>query len=162
MVYFLYNLDYPHISSVGTPCNRIIPTTTTVFCKNKRKPPTVVFQTDLVPADGPQMQNSNLSHHCEVYALADFCRIEGLKTLAAAKFESEARVFWNHSDFYEVVKFLYSSTLTEDQEMRKVVVKVIMRHRELLERQEYKDLVKDTDLAYELLMEFHALSKDWP
>jgi hypothetical protein len=99
--------------------------------------------------------NSNLSHHCRLYALADFCQMDSLKTLTVDKFRKEAETHWNDPDFFEAIQFVYSATVSTDRSMRDAVVGVMMAHRTLLDRQEFKDLVKEIDLAYELLMKMH-------
>ncbi|KAH7362441.1 hypothetical protein B0T11DRAFT_280816 [Plectosphaerella cucumerina] len=125
MVYYLYNLDYPHVKLDGSLGNHT------------------------------SSNNSNLSHHCRLYALADFCQMNTLKTLTVDKFKKEAETHWNDPDFFEAIQFVYSATVSTDRSMRDAVVGVMMAHRTLLDRQEFKDLVKEIDLAYELLMRMH-------
>ncbi|RYP43542.1 hypothetical protein DL768_009876 [Monosporascus sp. mg162] len=78
--------------------------------------------------------------------------ISSLKLLAAKKFTLECELWWNHRDFIHAAREVYSSTLDHDRGLRDVVVQTIREHRELLHSGEVKSVLRDTLLAYDLLM----------
>ncbi|KAH6686623.1 hypothetical protein F5X68DRAFT_240053 [Plectosphaerella plurivora] len=139
MVYFCYHLDYPHVKLDGT------------------------FGNQVVSGYQHTQETSNLSHHCRLYALADFCQMEGLKMLAVSNFRKEAEIHWNDPDFFEAIQFVYAATVSSDRTLRDAVVDVMMKHPTLLDRQEFKDLLKEIDLAHEMLLKIHerGLSCYW-
>lgn len=103
-------------------------------------------------------ENTFLLQHCRVYALADMCQVDDLKSLAASKFKVEVQKQWNHPDFFEAIQEIYTTTLPTDRELRDIVVEVLKRHKQLLDNEDYKKMVSQLDLAFELLMAVHKQS----
>ncbi|TLS22468.1 uncharacterized protein PpBr36_09905 [Pyricularia pennisetigena] len=110
----------------------------------------------------PDLEPSNLAEslrektflltHCYVYALAEYLQVNELKVLAASKFRGEAEKHWNHPDFFEAVQEVYRTSVRNDRLLRDIVVEVMKKHGDLLNRFEYQDVVSQLDLSFELLM----------
>ncbi|TLD04245.1 uncharacterized protein PgNI_12175 [Pyricularia grisea] len=90
--------------------------------------------------------------HCHVYALAEYLQIGNLKVLAAGKFRAEAEKQWNHPNFFEAVQEVYRTSVRSDRLLRDIVIDIIKRRNELLDRFKYQDVVSQFDLVFELLM----------
>ncbi|KAI6514818.1 hypothetical protein MCOR10_008444 [Pyricularia oryzae] len=130
--------------------------------KMKKKSNLGVLEEPAGPSNaGPEPQSINpavslnktfLLTHCRVYALAEYLQVAELKVLAARKFRAEAEKYWNHQDFFEAVQEVYLTSARGDKLLRDIVVSVMKRHEELLDRFEYQEVVSQLDLAFELLM----------
>ncbi|KAM0326966.1 hypothetical protein ACHAQA_006087 [Verticillium albo-atrum] len=100
-----------------------------------------------------------LLDHCSVYSLAEYFQVNELKVLAASKFRSEAEKHWNHPDFFEAIQDVYRTSARNDRLLRDIVVDVLIRHKELLDRHEYQGVVSQLDLSFELLMAVHKAGR---
>ncbi|EON61622.1 hypothetical protein W97_00837 [Coniosporium apollinis CBS 100218] len=109
-----------------------------------------------VPADldatQPLIQSPNLIIHAKVYALAEKYNITALKALALEKFAVEAGTFWNSTEFSQAAYEAYTSTIESDRGLRDVVVGTLYQHPEMLSKKDVQDVVRDLNLAYDLLM----------
>ncbi|KAF4342499.1 btb poz domain protein [Fusarium beomiforme] len=103
----------------------------------------------------------NLRLHISVYVLAEKYGISGLKALAVDKFESRSESDYTHQEFYgtngaehfiQVLREAYTSTIEADRPLRDAVVRIIKGKRELFEKEEMKAFLKETTLAYDLIM----------
>ncbi|KAH6686404.1 BTB/POZ protein [Plectosphaerella plurivora] len=102
---------------------------------------------------GPAKKNeTSLLDHCRVYALADYTQVQELKALAASKFKTEVEVRWDHPEFFEAIQEVYQTSTKQDRGLRDIVVDVLSNHKELLDIQDYQDLVSRLDLSFELLI----------
>ncbi|KAG7406699.1 hypothetical protein Forpe1208_v013742 [Fusarium oxysporum f. sp. rapae] len=96
----------------------------------------------------------NLHLHAKVYALGEKYGIQPLKALALRKFESEAQ-FHLHSDgFLQAMREAYTSTVETDRPLRDAVVAILRSNKDLLKNDSVKDVLKETGLGFDLLMEF--------
>jgi hypothetical protein len=99
-----------------------------------------------------ESNESELSIHAQMYALAEKYGIHDLKDLARDKFEEAASKQWNGSGFPLAVQIVYTSTPESDHGLRDVVVDTLGRHRQLLEKAEVEALVMEINgLAFGLL-----------
>lgn len=78
--------------------------------------------------------------------------MQDLKALALQRFAYEATFFHAGNSFYNGAKEAYASTVDSDRKMRDVVVDTMLKNRYLLDRSSYHDLLKKTDLGFDLLM----------
>ncbi|KAH8658351.1 hypothetical protein BX600DRAFT_439516 [Xylariales sp. PMI_506] len=67
----------------------------------------------------------NLVHHANIHVLADEYGIQPLKSLAAKKFETECKKWWDHSQFIEAVWILYYKTAEYDNSLRSTIISTI-------------------------------------
>ncbi|KXH69607.1 BTB/POZ domain-containing protein [Colletotrichum salicis] len=101
-------------------------------------------------------ESSDLLLHAKVYGIAEKYVVSGLKGLALSKFESAALNHWGTSDFLEAINEAYTSTLETDRGLRDVILKVFSKHKELLDRDEVKTLLRGIgSLAYDLVIHYH-------
>ncbi|KAF4961274.1 hypothetical protein FSARC_10221 [Fusarium sarcochroum] len=103
--------------------------------------------------------SSHLCSHAKVYALGEKYGIRGLKALALQKFENEVEHHTESEDFLLAVKELYTSTVDEDRPLRDVVVKTMTKRTSLLNRESVQEVVKSTELGFDLLMNLTSASR---
>lgn len=98
---------------------------------------------------------SRLTHHYRAIHIASFCEVEGLEKLALKDFEKQIEYDWDDLIFIEVTGMVYGSVHTRKQPVREILVRMMMDHQELLEKEDIKDVVvgHDHDLIHELLLE---------
>ncbi|TLS30361.1 hypothetical protein PpBr36_02306 [Pyricularia pennisetigena] len=90
--------------------------------------------------------------HCHVYVLAEYLQIGDFKVLAAGKFRAEAEKRWNYPNFFETVQEVYRTSVRSDRLLRDVVVNVMKRRKELLDRFKYQDVVSQFNLVFKLFI----------
>ncbi|KAL0938203.1 BTB/POZ domain-containing protein [Colletotrichum truncatum] len=99
----------------------------------------------------------NLVLHANVYALSRKYGIAGLRSLAFAKFQTEADSQWHTEDFLHAAEKVYTSCSDneDDREMKDVVVGMICRHGELMDKVETQKVMRTLpkDLMYDILMQ---------
>jgi hypothetical protein len=75
-----------------------------------------------------------LTPHIDIYLLAERYSIPGLKQLAVEKFENRAavlsRVEVNKEKFFQSIRIIYASTRSNEDDLRKVAVKLCADHAE--------------------------------
>jgi hypothetical protein len=105
-------------------------------------------------------EESLLLNNVMVYAIAERYDISELKELAKAKFLSQADTLLSSHEFPEVVKTIYTSTLSKDRGLRDIVSQVCVKHvRELMEDQAFQGIISDVgDFGIDILRE--ALKHD--
>ncbi|KAL5867590.1 hypothetical protein ACKVWM_011610 [Pyricularia oryzae] len=103
----------------------------------------------------PLRNETYLLDHCHVYALADYLQVSELKGLAASKFRTEVEKQWYHPDFFEAIQAIYGTSTRNDRLLRDIVVEILRKKKDLLDRFEYQNLISELDLAFELLMSVH-------
>ncbi|KAH8692864.1 hypothetical protein BGW36DRAFT_464088 [Talaromyces proteolyticus] len=106
----------------------------------------------VVPTDESLGSITNLITHAKVYALSKKYSIEGLRLLALGKFQDEIRETWTSNEFLLAAKEVYTSTSSEDREIRDTVTTSLYKHPELLDMEETEQMMKGLDLGYDLLM----------
>jgi hypothetical protein len=106
------------------------------------------------------MKESLLLNNVMVYAIAERYDISELKELAKAKFLSQADTLLSSHEFPEVVKTIYTSTLSKDRGLRDIVSQVCVKQvRELMEDQAFQGIISDVgDFGIDILRE--ALKHD--
>ena len=101
------------------------------------------------------VQSPNLIIHAKMYALAEKYAIGGLKGLSQEKFAAELEKHWDCTEFSQAILEAYSSIVQSDRELRDLVVNALHQHRELLDKEDIRNVVRNSDLAYDLLMYVH-------
>ncbi|KAM0082317.1 hypothetical protein ACKRZS_005476 [Fusarium odoratissimum] len=96
---------------------------------------------------------ANLHLHAKVYALGEKYGTQPLKALALRKFESEAQ-FHLHSDDLQGIREAYTSTVETDRPLRDAVVTILRSNKGLLKKESVKEVLKETGLGFDLLMDF--------
>ncbi|KAF4458120.1 Speckle-type POZ protein [Fusarium austroafricanum] len=91
-----------------------------------------------------------------VYVLGDKYDIPGLKTLMHDEFKKQARYHYKSEEFLQAVREIYTSTMDHDRVFREVVLNILTKRVNLLDEQPFQDLVKTTDLGYDLVMSLTA------
>lgn len=94
-----------------------------------------------------------------MYAIGDKYGVLGLKELAQAKFKGTCDVVWNSDEFAEAARYVYSSTLEGDKELRNIVRDTIARHSKLIHKMAIRDMLEDhPELMYDLLKKATSFS----
>ncbi|RKK74649.1 hypothetical protein BFJ69_g8365 [Fusarium oxysporum] len=96
----------------------------------------------------------NLHLHAKVYALGEKYGIQPLKAPALRKFESEAQFHLHSDDFLQGIREAYTSTVETDRPLRDAVVAILRSNKDLLKKESVKEVLKETGLGFDLLMEF--------
>ncbi|KAJ9414595.1 hypothetical protein QL093DRAFT_2107111 [Fusarium oxysporum] len=97
---------------------------------------------------------ANLHLHAKVYVLGEKYGIQPLKDLALRKFESEAQFHLHSDDFLQGIREAYTSTVETDRPLRDAVVAILRSNKDLLKKDSVKEVLKETSLGFDLLMEF--------
>jgi hypothetical protein len=99
------------------------------------------------------LTTTHIVTHAKIYALSKKYGIEGLKALALEKFEDEIQHSWSGNEFLQAAKVVYTSTVDDDdKEIRNTVASTLYQHPELLDRKETQQIMKGSDLGFDLLM----------
>ncbi|KAH7200937.1 hypothetical protein BKA60DRAFT_500127 [Fusarium oxysporum] len=96
----------------------------------------------------------NLHLHAKFYALGEKYGIQPLKAPALRKFESEAQFHLHSDDFLQGIREAYTSTVETDRPLRDAVVAILRSNKDLLKKESVKEVLKETGLGFDLLMEF--------
>jgi hypothetical protein len=111
-------------------------------------------------ADDATSDDSHLVTHVKVFTLAERYDIPPLKDLSLKKFEAAARLHWKSNYLVEAAREAYTSTISDVQEMRKAVIKILYMQQELLDEKHIKDLLLEVpQITFDLLMRFHDMAK---
>jgi hypothetical protein len=87
--------------------------------------------------------------HAGMAMIADKYDVYGLQDLAKSNFKNDCQVHWNTLEFAEAAKYVCGTPV---EGLKEVVIDTIVAHKELLKREEIKELLKRSDgLAYEIL-----------
>ncbi|RYP19977.1 hypothetical protein DL765_003026 [Monosporascus sp. GIB2] len=97
-------------------------------------------------------QAPNLAVHARLYALASKYAVEGLKALAAEKFERGVGLHWETEDFLRAAREAYTSTDRADRRLRDAVLAAVKAHPQLLERARFQEVIRGLELSFDLLM----------
>lgn len=95
----------------------------------------------LLKDDGEGLDAQRLTVNTQMYALADKYEIIGLKALAKTKFEQAVLQHWFSRAFAHAAELAFSSTHPSDRGLRDVVVSAINQHRELVNYEEWQNLL---------------------
>lgn len=103
----------------------------------------------------PVQEDTRMSTHAKMYALADKFGIPDLKDLASAKFVEATVSGVVSRQFPAAVQTVYTSTPKADRGLRDVIVQRITDNREFLDRNEIENLARTVeDLAIDLMKAF--------
>ena len=90
--------------------------------------------------------------HARMYAVAEFYGVSGLRNLAEKKCSEAAQVYWDSDAFAEAIEIVYTTTVAEDCELRKVVKNVLTDHAELIDKPKIEACMREVpDLAFDTL-----------
>ncbi|KAK1960108.1 hypothetical protein LY78DRAFT_619014 [Colletotrichum sublineola] len=99
----------------------------------------------------------NLVLHANVYLLSKKYGISGLRALAFDKFRAGAESQWNTEEFLHAAEKVYTSCSdsNEDREMKDIIVGIICRHGELMDKVEMQKVIRTLprDLMYDILLQ---------
>lgn len=101
--------------------------------------------------DKPSM-STGLLIHAKMYALGEKYGIMGLKTLSLRNFTTALQENYNSDELGRVIEEVYTSTVSDDRDMRDAVVETLGRHPELLDKDELQAIAKDSPLGFDLMM----------
>ncbi|KAK1561733.1 uncharacterized protein LY79DRAFT_173834 [Colletotrichum navitas] len=100
--------------------------------------------------------NDTLVLHANVYALSRKYGISGLRSLAFDKFRTEADNQWDTEEFLHAAEKVYTSCSDgdDDRDIKDVVVGIICRHGELMDKVETQKVMRTlpSDLMYDILL----------
>ncbi|KZL66488.1 BTB/POZ domain-containing protein [Colletotrichum tofieldiae] len=120
---------------------------------NAKPPPNL----QIVNGIGSGSSNKNLVLHANVYALSRKYGISGLRSLAFEKFKTEADNQWDTEEFLHAAEKVYTSCSDgdDDRKMKDVVVGMICRHGELMDKVETQKVMRTLpkDLMYDILLQ---------
>ncbi|KAF4912181.1 hypothetical protein CGCVW01_v011219 [Colletotrichum viniferum] len=95
--------------------------------------------------------------HANVYALSRKYGIAGLRSLSFDKFQAEADSQWHTEEFLRAAEKVYTSCSDgdDDRKMKDVVVGMICRHGEMMDKAETQKVMRTLpkDLMYDILMQ---------
>ncbi|KAH7016268.1 uncharacterized protein B0I36DRAFT_337159 [Microdochium trichocladiopsis] len=114
-----------------------------------------------VPVEEAQGQDGpSLLFHAKVYTMAVKYLIQGLQDLAVVKFKTAATMeVWGTQDFLSATKEAYNATPDTARGLRQVVLETFADHKDLLNKEETKVVMKATnDLAFDTLYFFFGRS----
>ncbi|RSL38682.1 hypothetical protein CEP54_016394, partial [Fusarium duplospermum] len=112
-------------------------------------------------ADDAASDDSHLIIHVRVFALAEKYDIPPLKVLSLKKFKAAIQLYWKSKYLAEAAREAYTSTIADIQDMRKAVVDILFTQRALLDEEYIRGLLREVpDIAFDLLMQFHAPMAD--
>ncbi|KAK2008704.1 hypothetical protein LZ32DRAFT_591537 [Colletotrichum eremochloae] len=101
--------------------------------------------------------DDSLVLHATVYLLSKKYGISGLRALAFDKFRAEAESQWNTEEFLHAAEKVYTSCSdgNEDREMKDIIVGIICRHGELMDKVETQKVMRTLprDLMYDILLQ---------
>ncbi|KDN65021.1 hypothetical protein CSUB01_09568 [Colletotrichum sublineola] len=101
--------------------------------------------------------DDSLVLHANVYLLSKKYGISGLRALAFDKFRAEAESQWNTEEFLHAAEKVYTSCSdsNEDREMKDIIVGIICRHGELMDKVEMQKVMRTLprDLMYDILLQ---------
>ncbi|RYO84306.1 hypothetical protein DL766_008139 [Monosporascus sp. MC13-8B] len=97
-------------------------------------------------------QAPNLAVHARLYALASKYAVEGLRALAAEKFERGIGQHWETEDFLRAAREAYTSTDRADRRLRDAVLAAVKAHPQLLERARFQEVIRGLELSFDPLM----------
>ena len=99
--------------------------------------------------------------HAQMYTVADFYSVSGLKKLANKKFRDTVQEHWDSNDFAKAVEVVYTTTPPKDRGLRQVVSYVLRNHTELLDKPEINAIIKEVpDLSYDVLRGIRGIQED--
>lgn len=102
--------------------------------------------------------DSCLVTHVKVFALAGKYDVPHLRMLSLNKFEAAARLHWKSKYLVEAAREAYTSTVSDMQDMRTAVVKIIYTQQELMDEKHIQDLLMGVPrISYDLNMYFHSM-----
>ncbi|KIX05919.1 uncharacterized protein Z518_03893 [Rhinocladiella mackenziei CBS 650.93] len=106
-----------------------------------------------VEDEGVDLETTELSTNARMYALADKYEIDDLRELAREKFANAAARDWKSKAFAYAAGLVCKTTPSKgDVGLRKVVIDTIDAHQELLNYEEFQELLDSGNgLAWELL-----------
>jgi hypothetical protein len=103
------------------------------------------------PDDGPEQ----LLVHAKMWQLGDKYFVDGLKDLAAVKFEIAANRYWNTEAFVAAVEFVVANELGDDayKSPRRALCRMLSRRRELWKKEGIEKVLKgDGEFAYDVMI----------
>ncbi|POS77343.1 hypothetical protein DHEL01_v204266 [Diaporthe helianthi] len=124
------------------------------------QPPVVVNGSAQTPPRSPTLDSKGHSIvlHARVYLLSKQLGIDSLQALALLKFEAGVEEQWSSDGFIEAAKEV-SSVLSkngnDDGKIRGVILDVLCKHLELLNREGVEGVIRGLDLGYDILKELN-------
>lgn len=92
--------------------------------------------------------------HAKVYGLSQQLGVDSLQALALLKFEAEVEEQWSSDGFIEAAKELASILAkndSDDGKIREVVLDVLCKHLELLNKDGIEGVIRGMDLGYDIV-----------
>lgn len=104
------------------------------------------------PTRAPETE-VHLVEHAKVFAMTIKYQVQGLRNLAASKFEASVAKHWKHDDFSHATYIVYTSTPDDITALRKIVATPIHDNIRLFrKKEEIQSLLRSIPgLAYDLL-----------
>ncbi|KAG7407664.1 hypothetical protein Forpe1208_v012550 [Fusarium oxysporum f. sp. rapae] len=91
--------------------------------------------------------------HAKVFTLAHIYDIPRLRNLSVKKFQAVAQLQWRSTCLLDAAREAYTATPSGVLEMRKAIVQTFYEHRQLLDKDEVKDFLREMhELAFDILM----------
>lgn len=90
---------------------------------------------------GQDLDTERLTINTLMYALADKYAIDDLKVLAKTKFEEAVVQDWDSQAFAHAAELVFTTTPSSDQGLRKIVIKTMNQHRDLVNYEEIQNLL---------------------
>ncbi|KAL8915450.1 MAG: hypothetical protein Q9171_000014 [Xanthocarpia ochracea] len=80
----------------------------------------------------PTLQDQKLAFNALMYVAGDKYDISGLKLLAKAKFSAALVDGWDKEDLSEIIRFIYTNTLSSDRGLRECLMPILIQHKRFL------------------------------
>jgi hypothetical protein len=99
--------------------------------------------------------------HSKMYEIGDKYDVSGLKELSPEKFHRGCAKYWNDDYFAHAAHHTFTTTMDHDTGLRKVVVKVIAQHMELLNKPEVIALLHEFNGLATGILDLRAKELGW-
>lgn len=99
-------------------------------------------------ANGPK----DLLVHAKLYAVAEKYGVAGLKDLARLKFALTCNLFWDSPDFAIAARYVHTSTVHTDKNLRDIIHDIICDHVIIVEKSDVANLIEDFGLLNSIFL----------
>ena len=91
--------------------------------------------------------------NAKMYEIGEKYGVKGLKGLAQRKFDIACELYWDDEVFPHAVRYVFESTVDEDEGLRSIVYKTIRENLELVKKKEVAAVMNEFNLAMAILVD---------
>ncbi|KAG8168607.1 hypothetical protein KVR01_001356 [Diaporthe batatas] len=124
------------------------------------QPPVVVNGAAHTPPRSPTPDSKEhiIAFHATVYLLSKELGIDSLQALSLVKFEADVEEHWSSDEFIGAAKEVASilpKDGSDDGKIREVILDVLCKHLELLNKEGIEGVIRGLDLGYDILKQLN-------